>query len=104
MLILIYVFLSLDFDQFIVDFANIKHDRTALKNVLSHNSARQHPTTIIVDKADRDQLSQYVDYEHLHSSIMVNPSLNAKERAQYKIDMSMILGRKIYRQYKKLIH
>ena len=101
---LFFICLFTDFDQFIVHFANVKHDRTFLRQLMSHNSAKQLPTAIIANQDDRKLLGGYLDDEHLHSSIIVNPSLNSKERARYKSDLALILARKIYRKYKKLLH
>ena len=96
--------LFVDFDQFIINFANIKHDRNSLRELMSYNSAKQLPTAIVADQHDRQLLGDYLDEQHLHSSVVVNSSLSAKERARYKTELSLILARKIYRQYKKLIH
>lgn len=91
----------IDFDQLIVHLSNIKHDPSALKGLLSHNSALQHPTVVVASVEERSKLSNYLDSEHLHSAILVNPSLDARDRANYKSELALILARKIFRKYKK---
>ncbi|KAH9405439.1 hypothetical protein TYRP_001289 [Tyrophagus putrescentiae] len=93
-----------DFDQLIVNFANIKHDQTALKGLMAHNSPYQHPTVVMASEKESSELDNYFDSEHLHSAIIVDPTLDARDRAKYKSEFALVLARKIFRKYKKLIH
>ena len=104
MFLILSYFYHTDFDQIVIHFGNIKHDRQALSALMSHNSINQLPTAIVANKSDRQQLVHYLDEQHLHSSIIVSPSMSAQERARYKTKLALILARKIYRKYKKLIH
>lgn len=93
-----------DFDQLIVNFANIKHDQTALKGLMAHNSPYQHPTVVMASEKESSELDNYFNSEHLHSAIIVDPTLDARDRAKYKSEFALVLARKIFRKYKKLIH
>lgn len=97
-------FFIVDFDQLIVNFANIKHDQTALKGLMAHNSPYQHPTVVMASEKESSELDNYFDSEHLHSAIIVDPTLDARDRAKYKSEFALVLARKIFRKYKKLIH